>query len=88
MDEIAITPQTEGTFLVRIGEGAGATKHRVTVPKEYFEKFSGKFATPEDFVRASFEFLLAREPKESILHEFSIEVIARYFPEYEQELLK
>jgi hypothetical protein len=33
-------------------------------------------------VRRSFEFLLAREPKESILRSFDLPVIGRYFPEF------
>jgi hypothetical protein len=32
------------------------------------------------------EFLLEREPKESILTEFELPLIGRYFPEYEPEL--
>ena len=40
---------------------------------------------PTDLVRRSFEFLLAREPKESILSAFGLSVIGRYFPEYERE---
>jgi hypothetical protein len=40
----------------------------------------------ESLLTASFEFLLEREPKESILREFDINVIGRYFPEYEQEI--
>lgn len=40
----------------------------------------------ERIVRASFEFLLEREPASSILPEFSLDVIGRYFPEYEDEL--
>lgn len=39
-----------------------------------------------DLVEASFAFLLEREPKESILREFDLTVIGRYFPEYEQEI--
>lgn len=35
-----------------------------------------------DLVRRSFEFLLAREPNTSILGEFDLSVIERYFPEY------
>ncbi len=40
----------------------------------------------EQIVRESFEFLLEREPSTSILPEFSLEEIGRYFPEYFQEL--
>ncbi|MGH2711866.1 MAG: hypothetical protein ACRDH9_11770 [Actinomycetota bacterium] len=41
---------------------------------------------PEEVVRASFEFLLEREPATSILPEFSLDQIGRYFPEYFLEL--
>jgi hypothetical protein len=37
-------------------------------------------------VRRSFEFLLEREPKESILTRLDLSVISRYFPEYEREI--
>jgi hypothetical protein len=38
--------------------------------------------------RQSVEFLLEREPASSILSEFSLDDISRYFPEYEQELAR
>jgi hypothetical protein len=37
-------------------------------------------------VKRSFQFLLEREPKESILAEFDLRVIGRYFEEYESEI--
>ena len=43
----------------------------------------GWAGTPEDLLRGSFEFLLRRENKESILPSFTIDVIGRYFPEWE-----
>ena len=39
-------------------------------------------------MRKSFEFLLEREPKESILRQFDLPLIGRYFPEYEREIKK
>ncbi len=36
--------------------------------------------------RASFTFLLEREPRESILRDFDPTVIGRYFPAYEREI--
>jgi hypothetical protein len=33
-------------------------------------------------------FLLEREPKESILGQFDLPVIGRYFPEYERDIRK
>ena len=49
------------------------------------ERLSAGKVTPEDLVRRSFEFLLERESKESILGRFDLMAIARYFPEYERE---
>lgn len=39
-------------------------------------------------MRLSFEFLLAREPKESILGRFDVTVIDRYFPEFREEFAR
>jgi hypothetical protein len=41
---------------------------------------------PEHCIEAAFQFLLDREPQESILRRFDITVISRYFPEFESEL--
>jgi hypothetical protein len=57
----------------------------VTIPRAAFTRLSHG-ASPEDLVKTSFAFPLEREPKESILGEFDLEVIGRYFPEYEHEL--
>ena len=43
---------------------------------------------PEDLVRASFGFPLDREGKESILPEFDLTVIGRYFPDFEREITR
>ena len=40
----------------------------------------------ERCLEAAFQFLLDREPKESILGRFDVAVISRYFPEFEREL--
>jgi hypothetical protein len=66
------------------GDGS-MTHHRVKLPQAMLEALAPS-ATPEALVRASFEFLLEREPKESILREFEISVIGFYFPDYEQEI--
>lgn len=42
----------------------------------------GRRTTVEDLVERSFTFLLEREPPSSILHEFRLAEIERYFPEY------
>ena len=58
----------------------------MTVEKSYRDKLAGTEISAEQLVRKSFEFLLEREPKESILRSFNLTVISRYFPEYEREI--
>jgi hypothetical protein len=51
------------------------------------ERLAPGAAAPENLVRGSFEFLLAREPRESILSAFDLPLIGRYFPEYEATMI-
>jgi hypothetical protein len=73
-------------FRVSITEGGSETTHDVTVSPGDYVKLAGEKIQPEELVRRSFEFLLEREPKESILARFDLSVISRYFPEYEPEI--
>lgn len=68
-------------------KSSATTRHRVTVSRGDRERF-GQGAALEDLLRASFEFLLEREPNTSILRAFELNVISRYFPEYEAEIRK
>lgn len=83
---IHVEKEKEGEFRVTVQEGPSRSSHCVTVRKDYYEKLTTRKVSPEELVRCSFEFLLEREPKESILEEFDLPVIARYFPEYEREI--
>lgn len=85
---IQADPQAEGKFRVTVREGGTHSSHLVTLKPDYYQKLTGGTVSPEELVRRSFEFLLAREPKESILGAFDLPVIARYFPEYEREIKK
>ncbi len=60
------------------------TEHRVRVSPDEVKRYGG--GDVADLVRRSFEFLLAREPNTSILREFSLATIERYFPEYRSEI--
>jgi hypothetical protein len=68
-------------------KGNRVTTHKVTVTQEYYEKLTGNAVTAEELIEESFEFLLAREPNTSILSEFNLMVISKYFPDYEQEII-
>ena len=69
------------TYQVEITESNGSgsqTRHKI----------SDGIVGPEDFVKKSFQFLLKRENKDSILREFNINQIREHFPEYEKEIKK
>lgn len=77
------------SFHVQLTESDGSkTSHGVSMDKEYYKKISTGIIGPEDFVKKSFEVLLKREEKHSILKEFNINQIREYFPEYETEIIK
>ena len=71
---------------VTVRDGTGATTHDVAVSLADLQRLDPGMADPVRLVRASFEFLLEREPKESILRSFDLPVIGRYFPDYEAEI--
>ncbi len=64
----------------------GETHHRVRVSRADLARLAPGAFDPVSLVEASFAFLLERETKESILREFDLTVIARYFPDYEREI--
>ena len=75
-------------FRVRVIEAGSESTHQVTLDPQDCARLAGGAAQPEELIRKSFEFLLEREPKESILARFDLSVIRRYYPEYEREIRK
>ncbi len=74
----------EFEIIVRLENGE--TRHHVTMARDTCERLTMGTRTPELCIKAAFQFLLDREPQESILRRFDITVISRYFPEFEREL--
>jgi hypothetical protein len=85
---IKVEPDGDGRFRVTIRERSKQTTHQVTVSPAYLQQLTGGRISAEALVRMSFEFLLEREPKESILRSFDLPVISRYFPDYEPEMTR
>jgi hypothetical protein len=73
-------------FEVIVRLGNGETRHHVTLARDTCKRLTMGTHTPEHCIKAAFQFLLDREPKESILRHFDVTVISRYFPEFEREL--
>ena len=91
MTPITVSCRPEGagfTCAVIIGDDPAATHHQVDVEAADLERLHPGSSHPEALVRAAFDFLLTREPRESILRRFDLSVIGRYFPEWEAEVAR
>ncbi len=85
--DVSCAPAGDGwTCRVTVTEGSTSTSHEVTVSGPVLARLASGAAAPDDLVRRSFGFLLAREPKESILRRFELTVIGTYFPGWEREV--
>lgn len=81
MTDIAIARLDATTYRVTLDGEGSRTVHDVTVSMDHVARYAPG-ADPERLLEASFEFLLQREPKESILTRFELPTIERYFPDY------
>jgi hypothetical protein len=81
------SPANEGWICrVTVADHGESRDFEVRVTQAELARLDPGSSEPGDLVRHSFEFLLAREPKESILGSFGLGVISRYYPEYEREI--
>jgi hypothetical protein len=84
--DVSVTASGSGVYLVVVGSGPNATEHRVKVPAGMVDDLGLTGTDEAILVQESFAFLLEREPATSILRQFDLPVIARYFPEYDEEI--
>ncbi|HYI22660.1 MAG TPA: hypothetical protein VEX62_08500 [Candidatus Limnocylindrales bacterium] len=88
-DSVSVVCQPAGpgwACRVRVGDGADATEHEVSVSAEEMARFAPGASEPQRLVEASFAYLLEREPKESIMGSFTLSTIESYFPRYPLEI--
>jgi len=71
------------SFEVVVRNARGENRRRVTIGADDAARFAALGAEPARCVEAAMRFLLDREPIESILGAFDINVIRRYFPEFD-----
>ena len=62
------------------------TKHTVLLTDEYYDILTKKKVSKKKLLEYSFHFLLDRESNSSILSFFELNIISKYFPEYEDEM--
>lgn len=78
---IAITVEAADRYRVRLSDAATSTQHLVVLTPDENRRYAPE-SKPEDLLARSFEFLLERESKESILPRFALSDIERYFPDF------
>ncbi|HEV8697908.1 MAG TPA: hypothetical protein VGQ89_09460 [Candidatus Limnocylindrales bacterium] len=73
---------------VTVSDDRSSTTHSVTVSSEdAFDLAAATDATHvQRLVEETFDFLLEREPKESILRTFDLSVVSQYFPDFDHEI--
>ena len=82
--------ETDGGWrcTVTVLDERSSSTHDVTVSADDATRLAAA-TTGDDVERLlyeTFDFLLEREPKESILASFDLSVVSRYFPDYEHEI--
>jgi hypothetical protein len=70
---------------VWVHDPRGRSRHRVRVSQEELLRY-GRGRSVDELIQASFEFLLQREPPSSILADFELSTIERYFPEFRESV--
>jgi hypothetical protein len=89
MSNIIVTSTGFHKFHVEINDDDGkARKYDVAVPEELISELGLSEDDLAKVVHQSFTFLLEREPASSIMPQFSLDVISRYFPDYMETLRK
>jgi hypothetical protein len=84
---VTCQPDADGGWRcgVTLGDDAEASSHDVRVDAATLDDLAPG-ASPEELVRTSFEFLLEREPRESIMRQFELPIIGRYFADFRDEV--
>lgn len=83
---IEVRRKSDQEFVVVVTQKQTKTEHTVILDDKYHKSLTQGKINKEDLIKKSFEFLLEREPKESILPRFNLRVINDYFPEFEGEI--
>ena len=82
---ILIKELSDNKFVITLNKNT-ITKHKVLLTDEYHESLTKKKISKKKLLEYSFQFLLDREPNTSILSFFELNIISKYFPEYENEI--
>ncbi|HEX74700.1 MAG TPA: hypothetical protein G4N93_06095 [Dehalococcoidia bacterium] len=85
---LEITKRNQNEFTVIVAGKGDKRQYIVSLDDDYYYLLTQGTISKEELIRKSFQFLLERESKESILSKFNLKVIKGYFPEFEEEIAK
>ena len=74
-------------FLVTLNDGSGPSQHTVIASERDHEELAPD-STLEDLVVEAMRFLLEREPRSMIKPHFTLEEVARMFPDFQFEMTR
>ncbi|RKY23885.1 MAG: hypothetical protein DRP62_05005 [Planctomycetota bacterium] len=86
MKVIEVQSKNGEKFEITVDEQNSGTAHTVVLNDGYRQTLTEGKITKEDCIKNYFNFLFQGESKESILSSFSVRVISKYFPEFEQQI--
>jgi len=85
---VVVEKRSQNEFAVVVEGKGDKTQHLESLDDDYYHLLTQGRIGKEELIRKSFQFLLEREPKESILAKFNLKLIKSYFPEFEKEIAK
>ena len=85
---VEVNKITENQYRVMVTDNDGYSDHIVILDPECYQELTEGKISKKELIEKSFEFLLERESKDSILSKFKLKQISNYFPEFETEIRK
>ncbi|HMA62944.1 MAG TPA: hypothetical protein VKP78_09870 [bacterium] len=85
---VEVNKITENQYRVMVTEDSGYSDHIVILEPECYQDLTEGKISKKELIEKSFEFLLERESKESILSKFKLKQIGNYFPDFNKEIKK
>jgi hypothetical protein len=73
-------------FEVTLSNGCSESKHIIKLTDVYYNRLAKGKISKEELIKRSFEFLLKKEPMDSILLKFDLREINNYFSDYENSV--
>lgn len=66
-----------------IEENQEDLEFRVELDEDYYNDLTNLSIEPEELIKRAFQFLLRREAKHTILKDFNLRQVGKYFPDFE-----